>query len=564
MPNYQELRKPFDIVTRLSERRHVVIFSSSMFADLLLSAFQSGATDSSDLLSHRYSILFGSFWGDPRHVARLEKEMTLLTEFADIKDVYALRHDVKGKRRFREHMSSIRLHSPRFENNKFIQRYWESDNSCSLDNSGAPQCTDDNPFNSNDSPIANNYKALLILDAAAVLAKYIEDYRNRTGNVPTQFFENDFYGFMDGNVLEVENKWTGNQWSFGIPAGNGKSFEWVQPMEWRYEVMKLYTKTGMIAADIYGTWSIRLNTTDSRRSTLLTLKSFGSGNTVYPCEPMTTSRAPTSCPPTDLDSMTALVATIGVSLFICILVIVLKQRDTSRFRAAITSPGVVTMGCVALLSIAISLWIIFGDEAGNCDNRVDDFFVTVINSVCFTVLLIALVVPLVTSRLLRLLVKVGGFVFVMMIQLAVSIQAHLVEGGGTDHDDDDPVTHCYNERGKVLSSVSYLYGNVLLVLCVLLLIHSLCSKRGKYYQRKWPFKLMSGFLAVLLMILYTVMVTVLLWVDSVSCVMMGRVFMVMAVFPAAICMAVVAVLLLTDSNDHDVVFDSRLGDIESM
>ena len=210
------------------------------------------------------------------------------------------------------------------------------------------------------------------------------------------------------------------------------------------------------------------------------------------------------------------------------------------------------MGFVALLSVIVSLVTIFGDKVGDCDDRLNDFLVTLTNSVCFTVLLIALVVPLVTSRLLRLLVKVGGFVFVMMIQLAVSIQAHLVEGGGTDRDDDDPVTHCYNERGKVLSSVSYLYGNVLLVLCVLLLNYNLCSERGEYYQSNGAFKLISGLFTVVLTITYTVLVTVLLWIEFVSsCVVMGRILTVLAVFPAMICLVIVAVVLLSDSNNSE-------------
>ena len=558
MPNYQEIVSPVEVVGLWSTRKHIVVLSSFIFANNLLKTLTSELVTSTNLLSPVYSILLGSFWGDPRQATRVEKETTLLRQVKEIDEFYALRNNINGIRRFQEHMSSIQLHSPCFKNNKFIQRYWENVNLCSLDGSSGTQCMDDNPFFVSDVPILRNYKSVLILDAAAIVAKYIHDYHNQTDNNSSNLSKDGLFGFLERNVLEVENEWTGNQWLFGIPAGNGRSFEWVQPMEWTYEIMQLRVDKKTFTGDVYGTWSIRLNRTSSQHTRLLKLNS---SDLLSDLE--TSCVLITSCTSIDLSSMTALVVIIAVLLSIFVLLIVLKNRGRSEFRAAIKSPGVVIMGCVALLSIIVSLVTIFGDKVGDCDDHLNDFLVTLTNSVCFTVLLIAVVVPLVTSRLLRLLVKVIGFVFVMMIQLAVSIQAHLVEGGETKHDD-DPVTHCYNERGKVLSSVSYLYGNVLLVLCVLLLNYNLCSERGEYYQSNGAFKLISGLFTVLLTITYTVLVTVLLWIESVSsCVVMGRILTVLAIFPAMICLVIVAVVLLSDSNDSQDI-DCQSDDIKRM
>ena len=562
MPNYLEIEpSEVEVVGLLSTRKHVVIFSSLTLAENLLKKFKSELLASTDLPSLTYSIFLGSVWGDPRHATRFVKELTQLTVIGEIDKFYALRNNINGIRRFQEHMSSIHLHSRRFENNKFIQRYLENVDMCSLDGSSGTQCTDDSPFDVSDVPIPRNYKSVLILDAAAIVAKYIYDYHNQTDNNSSNLSEDGLFGFLEGNVLKVENEWTGNRWLFGIPASNGRSFEWVQPMEWTYEIMELRRSDELFTGNVYGTWSIRLNRTSSQHTRLLKLKSSDLPNDLE-----TSCVSISSCTSIDLNSMTALVVIIAVLLSIFVLLVVLKKRNKIEVGVAIKSPGVVIMGCVALLSIIVSLVTIFGDKVGDCDDRLNDFLVTLTNNVCFTVLLIALVVPLVTSRLLRLLVKVGGFLLVTVILLAVSIQAHLV-GGGTDHDDDDPVTHCYNERGKVLSSVSYLYGNVLLILCSLLLNYNFCSERGEYYQSNGAFKLISGLFAVLLTITYTLLVNVLLWIESVSsCVVMGRILTVLAIFPAIICMVIIAILLLSDSNDsQDVdVFYSQSDDIKRM
>ena len=129
-----------------------------------------------------------------------------------------------------------------------------------------------------------------------------------------------FLGFLEGNVLEVENEWTGNRWLFGIPAGNGRSFEWVQPMEWTYEIMQLQLDKRMFTGDVYGTWSIRLNRTSSQHTRLLKLNS---SDLLSDLE--TSCVSITSCTSIDLNSMTALVVVIAVLLSIFVLLNVLKN-----------------------------------------------------------------------------------------------------------------------------------------------------------------------------------------------------------------------------------------------
>ena len=196
MPNYQEIVSPVEeVVGLLSTRKHIVVLSSFIFANNLLKTLTSELLSSTSLLLPTYSILLGSFWGDPQHVTRFEREATTLTEIKEIDEFYALRNNINGIRRFQEHMSSIQLHSPRFKNNKFIQRYWENVNLCSLDGSSGTQCTDDNPFLVSDVPILRNYKSVLILDAAAIVAKYIYDYHNQTGNDSSNLSKDGFFDF---------------------------------------------------------------------------------------------------------------------------------------------------------------------------------------------------------------------------------------------------------------------------------------------------------------------------------------------------------------------------------
>ena len=539
--------------------RKIIVLAGISFANKILPHFvQSTKGTSSQSSNGRYSFLIGDLWGDTRRKNSVIEKLRLLTDRGH--DVYGLRNAVNGTDKLADSMRSIEFNSSRFHRNPFIQRFWEQTFSCSVAND---DCDRNKRLQFPVFPILRNYKAPLVIDAALVLRQYVLDYRKQHNEPPSEFFDHDFYGFHDGNILETWNNWTGNGWLLGIPFGNENMFDWIQPLEWKYEIVKLVSDNTMLAGDLYGTWWIEKYLKDNFTSVL----SLTSSSARLPVVPQCVSEETDSlsCNSTDLHSMVALVATVALLLLLCCGVWIYQRRENmQQVKRVITSPGLLIISCTVFVSIVTSMWIIMGDDVLDCDNRVDDFLVTLTISVFFAVLLVHLLVQLTSSHLMKLVIKWFGFLIIVAVAVVVSAVAHLDQTEEID-DDSNIVNHCYKERRKTVSVVSYLYGTILCITCITLLLRNICSKNGDYIESNLTFKTVAAFLAIFIGVVYTVLVIVLVWIDSHdSCVIMGRIFIVLACFPMIVCLINIVVLLLSEPSNAVDAFHMKSPDMECM
>jgi hypothetical protein len=542
--NYVEIGKSSSLLqelrTALAGKDHVIILSSLSFSEKVLEGLSS--------LSSVYKFLFADFWGDPRKIRSVLNKMSSL---ATKHTIFALRTAVNGTEKFQEHMSSISFNDSRFQSNRFLQALWESHFSCTIA-TGQCQRTSAEMHLPKINPILRNYKAPLIVDMAFALREYILKYQDMSQTMPPNYFHPDFFKLGQGDVLEVKGEWTGNRWLFGIPKGTE---DWVQPLEWGYDILQLNAREDnrIPTGTLCGTWKISYNPTDTA-TTVLSLVCFGPSNIpLNPCG--LDDETETSCDLKKLYSMSALVFIIVALLVIAGVFWMLRQcGGYNQATGTLKFLGIIIFGLSAIGAIAVSLWIIFGGEALECNSHLDDFLITGINSVAFTVLLICFSVLLVKNRVVKILVKVFGFLILVSGQLAISAVAYL-EGNGESGDG-----NCFSDQSG-LASVSYMYSVVLFAICALLLFCNLWSKRGDFYWSNLAFKFISGSLALSLCILYTLIVIFLMWIDddqNVCSVATAQKFVVIAVFPAILCLVIIVVMSLSESNSSDFKFDNSV------
>ena len=552
-PDYVTTRADLLFRTALTAKRYIIILSSVTFAAEVLQQFGNRLIGSMGQPPYeKFGLLFGDFWGDPTKIRSVLDHILSLEDEGHA--LFGLRNAVNGTDKFQEHMGSIHFNDSRFQSNPFLQKFWETHFSCSIADGSCKLASAERTFPRTSRPILRNYKAPLIIDAASVLRKYIQDYQQKFSKRPAEFFRNDFYKLKSGDVLEVNSKWTGNRWLFGIPYGSADFVDWVQPLEWGYEIMELFFNRNdknrdALDGNLYATW--RINKGDKIAGILSLVNPSTSESPLDHCL--------TSCDSKSLYSMSSLVFIVLTLLILVCITWVLRVKDSvNRAKDVIKSPGVVIFGFCTILSIAVSLWMIFGGEAVDCESRVDDFLVTVINNVSFTVLLIFLTVLLVTNRLMKMALKVFGFPILVSIQIAISAVAHLMPS--EDSYGEDRVKYCFDERKKPLAVVSYMYSDVSFTVCILLILCNLWLKWGDFSKSNKQFKFISASLALSLWIVYTLMVVFLVFLDDRSCTQMGQIFITVAVFPSILCLFIIMILLLSKldtSEDDDEVFNGE-------
>lgn len=512
-----------DFYNRLFEKKHIVFLSSFFFVNKVVHAAQ-GALG--DVLSHTsYQFLLGDFWGDPRNADSLYDTITGLIGLGQT--VYALRSAVNGTDEFEKHMMSIRFNSTDFFRNRFLVRYWLETFTCSLISSNCPV---DASLSAVDRPILRNYKAPLVMDAAYMVTKYIVDHRNQTGEIPDEMFDDDVYDFEQGKVLEVFNNYTGNRWKFGIPSSN-RSFDWIQPLEWSYEIL-----TGSELTVMYGTWQVNATGIADKSGSLTVLASSPSPNYTL-CYSVASSA---DCDPVSLYDMTGLVGLVLLLLFVIFGIHICSAPEgVTMIKQYLKSPGRLILALDVLLAFAISLWIIFGEEALNCEDRVDDFLVTLTNSLCYLMLIGYLLSHHIDNNMAQCCMQVCGCGVLLAVQIAISAVAHF---GIASADGADPVLHCYDERSKAIVAVSYWYSGVLLLGCVVLLLLDLFSASGRFKVMGKAFKVFCGSLAVAVGVVYVVALVNIIWADNQDfCLSHGRFFVVLAIYPGIVCLLAAAV-----------------------
>jgi hypothetical protein len=545
-PDYITTNEQSLFQTALIAKRHVIILSSVAFADTVLQDFISNLVNSVDQLPYKnYDFLFGDFWGDPRRIRAILDQMVYLADQSHT--LFGLRNAVNGTDKFQNHMTSIRFNDSYFQNNHFLQKLWETQFSCSIDNGSCKTSSSTETFPKIRRAILRNYKAPLIMDAVYALQTYLQQ---TSSTRPVAFFRDVFNMLTNGNVLEVKSEWTGNRWLFGIPYGTTDSVNWMQPLEWGYEIMGLFVSRHednrkLIDGNLYATWKI------NKRSDTAGILSF-----VNSISKFSLDYCQTNCDSKSLYSMSSLVfITLTFLLIVCVTWTL--RNGVDKAKDLIKLPGVSVLTFCTILSIGVSLWLIFEGEAIDCESRVDDLLVTVINSMSFTVLLIFVIVLLVRNRLIKMALKMFGFLMLISIQIAISAVAHVMpseNSNGKDH-----VDYCSEERRKPLAVISYLYGDLSFTVFVLLLLCHLWCKWGDFSNSNKCFKFVSAAFALILWIVYTLMIVLLVFIDGKSCTQMGQIFIVIAVFPSIVCLCIIAILSLSKlgsaTYDDDVFSD---------
>lgn len=413
------------------------------------------------------------------------------------------------------------------------------------------------------------------MDAVFALGEYILQYSKSRKVMPDAFFDIglDGYNFNKGTTLNMTSTWTGNNWVLGYPMGTLQEREkqWLQPLEWKYDIVILVAGYGRETRGMQiATWTSNNLTRNNRIGELTITKHWSPNVAVQPrvrlnqCGTIATDM-PGDCKPFHLYSMAALV---GIVFLCLIIVTVLHCLVLGSARAAIQdiikSPGMVTLCLDSLSSLFISLWIIFGKEALDCDNRVDDFLVNVTNSVCYSVFLTRLLSHYVVSRLSQLCMKIAVCLLLVTLQIILAAVAHFeqVDMAGAR----DPVEHCYSERRKAMVMVSYWYSGLLLIGCVGLLLLSLWWRNGEYIRQSSTNKVLFGVLSVSVVIIYMVSLVFVLSVEKRSlCIDQGRFFILIAAFPSIVFVLATAVptgLRLRQDRSNMSVLESTTGNLD--
>ena len=525
-------------ISEMLLQQNIVLLSSIPFANRILHDILLTLSDTSKT-SKKYFFLFGDLWGDPRAADTVYGNISTLASQGH--QVIGIRNAVNGTEVFQSHMASLRPNNTDSKTNSFLAQYWEQQFSCSI---LEESCSRNHSLPRINRPLLRNYKAALVIDSAIAVGQYILEYSQEThGVVPDEFFDDSLkqFDFEDGEILEVKGSFTGNNWVIGYPDGKlGDELQWMQPLHWEYDVIILATDgddkepKGLQL----GTWRT-VNVTRNNRTGILMINKLP--NVSLSAERLKSCDFIDMCEPSDLYSMAALVA---VLFLLLIIVFVLRCKVSGSIRGVLKdfkSPGILILLVNCLDSLWISLWIIFGKEAFDCDNRVDDFLVSVNNGICYSMFFAYFLSHSFVNRLGQLCTQITGSLALVILQIVFAAAAYFEQADKSDTD--DPMDHCYSQRGKETAKVSSWYGVVLLIGCAGLLLLNLYWKKGKYTRQSTVVKVLGGVLAISIVIIYTLCVVFVFSLDDRSlCIDQGRFFIVMASFPAVICGLMTAVL----------------------
>jgi serine/threonine protein kinase/NADH:ubiquinone oxidoreductase subunit 6 (subunit J) len=510
-----------EFYNKLFESQHIVFLSSIPFANKVLDQF-------TERIQGNPSFMFGDFWGDPTNARDLYNNIRELDGLG--LTLFVLRASVNGTDVFNEYFSSIEFNSTAYNRNTFLSAYWPEASKCGPGNMAGSNCQLLDSLAPIIRPILRNYKAPLIMDIVHGLAEYIVEYSNQFGEAPNTFTLDSVS--MGEGVIEIFNNFTGNTWKFGLPD-DGNEPNWIQPLEWRYDIL-----SGKAFEELYGSWDVNASGLRNKSGVLTIFKATLSPNYTH-CD-----HSEIDCDASSLYSMTALIVIILVLLLVVVIIYICSGvRDIAVAGQFIKSPGKVIFGLDILLSFCISFWVIFGDEALDCESRADDFLVTLTNSLCYTILIGYLLTYHIDNNMAQFCMQVCGSGVLVAVQIAISAVAHF------DIDNEENINliqYCYSERNKAIVAVSYWYSGVLLLGCVLLLLYNLFSTSGRFRKLGLLLKVVIGFVALIVGAVYITCLSVVIWVDDQEfCLSHGRFFIILALYPAIVCLLAVTILLLT-------------------
>ena len=468
-----------DFYDDLVESDKIVFLSSIQFAAQVLSIFTDIVV--SEKIDRTYSFLFGDFWGDPRDADIL---FDLIVDLVNRGHrVYAMRNDINGTDRFQEHMASIRYNSTEWRRNVWLQQYWKNHFNCI-----------DVPCNASQSlplinrPILRNYKAPLVMDGISLISKFIRDYYGLHSFLPDSFHFSQFYQLGTvGNTAAIESNWTGNKLLFGQGGNKSLPFYWNQPVQWQYRIIGLESVNHTLHDWEYGIWTIGtigLQESTGNLTVFNVATSCGPNNMAR--RSITPVQVDDACDPSKLHSMVGLLAVVLLLLITLSLIYIWIGGGVSKIKLVMRSPGRNIQIFLTVFSIIITFWIIYGDEALDCDNRVDDFLVNLANGVCFSLLLVyvckrvekevrrgrdgdgaqefgcfcfCIILPMYLCcedayAFYQRCQQLVGFLLLVVIQTVLAAGANSVGN--------ETIAYCYAERGSLVVA-SYWFGCVLLL-----------------------------------------------------------------------------------------------------
>ena len=595
--NYLDNKEFYDDVQK---SKYIVFLSSVQFATTVLDIFNTSVL--SQNTNQTYSFLFGDFWGDPRDADTLFELIVDLVNRGH--KVYALRNDINGTEMLQEHMASIRYNSTEWRRNKWLQEYWKKYFNCT----DTSPCDGSQSLPPIYRPILRNYKAPLVMDGVFLVRKFVEDYNKTNGFMPDELYIEELYKLASSNNVTLRSDWTNNSFIYGQAGDYNKSFLWNQPIEWQFRIIELYSLNYTLHNWEYGIWTIGKHGLDNSDGSLIlfdynqtipsspvstvapnssNMTTFASGDLDYSDNNATNSNdselkmytvsvlndssvipkvklqdpvfdvcvtepPPTETPkvddPCDPDKLHGMVGLVVVTIVLLIVVSLIyichDSGGISGVKHLMKSPGKDILMSITVFSIIISFWIIFGDEALDCDSRADDFLVSLANGISFSVLLVYVACRRFENRLWKLCLKVFGFLSLVIVQLVLSSVAHL------DHVETDSnngtVQRCFDERSKSVAAGSYWFGGIVLLGCIALLFIDVCCKRDEDDRRIRFVDIIKACLAVAVGIIYIVALVFISSANKSKCIEHGQFFILLALFPAIMSLLVAAVPTFTE------------------
>ena len=534
-----------DALNRPKRRSNLVVLSSFPFA---LSLFKQMLTVS-DTITSVGGIFLGELWGDPRNVDELYSHITRLVHEKN-DTVFALRLESNGTEKFQDYMSSITSNSSKLHRNRWLGEYWEGVFKCSLTNK---TCNTTDRLPAHNWPILRNYKATLVANAVYATAQYYKDFSTKFPNeAVNEFFEDQIYKLNSLKPLFLPSKWIGNTMTIGQvhqPDLDVIHFDVIQPLTSTYEIIRLQSvdETEM-GYELYAKWRL----TDPQNETgKLELDEKKLNRTIEMCLTAThtvitsTSSSLSSSGLTQApglyncndDHLYPMATVVFITLLLLVIVSLIWTSARGKVSHQVVHIVVFSHKKVALivstgLSISVSLWIVFSTSATNCETRTADFLVNLVNTSCYSVILLNLASKLFEQPLTKFLVQSIGFILFVTTQASIAAVAHFHLP--SERTNKTLLVYCLDERQKPLVVISYFYSVVLLSGCVLLYIIKTCRKKRR--QAKTCIKITT---AIITASVYVIFVALFVWADASYCDVHTRLFALVSLYPSIVCLVLV-------------------------
>ena len=224
--------------------------------------------------------------------------------------------------------------------------------------------------------------------------------------------------------------------------------------------------------------------------------------------------------------------------------------------------------CDTILSVAITLWIIFGDEAFNCKSSVLDVSVSVVNGVYYACLFCYFMPTAFdpSLRIVKLCLRWLLWSLFVVVQIALSLAAYFVSD--RNREIVSVVMFCYEVRRQSKTVASFAFGFILLMLSDVMLLKKFHNSRNENSKRRNLLNTFCGILFQVFPSLYLIALSFVLFAEHQnSCVQHAAMLVLLALFPAILStvMSLVGVINAIKERRRQIRYDNRtiakIGDL---